>query len=545
VHRTRFMRQRHLLALLALLALVAAACGSGSTATETTDDTGGSEAAAGGSEAAADTVDSSTLVVGSIEVPGHLDPARVYELFASNILFNTTNRLVEFQPGTGEIGAGLAEDWEVSDDGLTYTFTLRDGVTFHDGSEMTSEDVKWSLERSLGINHPDGASFLIAGIESIEAPDDLTVEITLSEPNSTFLSRLNYTVATVLPSDSDVYPAPEQALEEPSQQEADEFLNDQEVVGTGPYELTSYTPGESMTLEAFDGYWGEAPAIDTVQIQFYEGSAQMKNAMDAGEIDFNYNEFGPAERAALEGTDGVNVLEDEGGQIRYMVLDVTQDPYTDVQVRQAMSAAIDRQRIIDEVFEGAGKPLYSMIPSNFDVAQDYVSEIEAEVPEGTQIELWYPLNKYGDTEQDLAETIARSLSEAGFEVTTQSADWAAEYSNNLNNGTYAAYLLGWYPDYVDPDDYIEPFYSSEGFIGFYADDEMDQLIKQEQQQEVDSQERADTFDEIQQKAADDMPYIPLISRGQTAYFRDTVSGVEDTLTAAQQTWYYVMSKTDG
>jgi peptide/nickel transport system substrate-binding protein len=207
-----------------------------------------------------------------------------------------------------------------------------------------------------------------------------------------------------------------------------------------------------------------------------------------------------------------------------------------------MSAAIDRQRLIDEVFEGAGQPLFSMIPSNFPEHADYMSDVEAEVPEGTQIELWYPLNKYGDTEPDLAEAIARSLNEAGFEVTTQSADWAAEYGNNLNNHTYAAYLLGWYPDYVDPDDYIEPFYSVDGFIGYYSNPEMEELIDQEQQQEIGVQERAQTFDQIQQLAAEDMPYIPLLSRGQTAYYRDTVSGVEDTLTAAQQTWYYVMSK---
>ncbi len=541
VRRSRSTRRHRLLLLLTAFALIAAACGGGTTAT----DAGGAatEEAAGATEAAAG--DASTLVVGSIEVPGHLDPARVYELYASNILFNTTNRLVEFQPGTGEIGPGLAESWEISEDGKTYTFTLREGVTFHDGSEMTSEDVKWSLERSLNINHPDGASFLIAGVESIETPDDQTVVITIAEENSTFLSRLNYTVASVLPSDGDVYQAPDQALEEPSQQEADEFLNDQEIIGTGPYQLTSYTPGESLTLEAFPDYWGDAPAIDTVQVQFFEDSAQMKNAMDAGEIDFNYNEFGPAERAALEQTEGVNVLEEEGGQIRYMVLDVNQEPYNDPAVRRALSAAIDRQRIVDEVFEGAGLPLYSMIPSNFDVAADYVSDIQADVPEGTTIELWYPLNKYGDTEADVAETIARSLSEAGFEVTTKSADWAAEYSNNLNNGTYAAYLLGWYPDYLDPDDYIEPFYSKDGFIGFYSNPAMEELIDQEQQQEIGSTERAQTFDEIQQLAAEDMPYIPLFSRGQTAYFRDTVQGVEDTLTPAQQTWYYVLSKTDG
>jgi peptide/nickel transport system substrate-binding protein len=539
VSEIRFLRRHHLVVLLTLLALVAAACGSGSTATETGD--AGSEAA-GGSEGAAAAGDASTLVVGATEVPSHLDPAVVYELFASNILFNTTNRLVEFESESGEIGPGLAEEWEISDDGLTYTFTLREGVTFQDGSEMTSEDVKWSLERVANISHPESAAFLLDGIESIEAPDDTTVVITLSEPNATFLSRLNYTVATILPSDGDAYTTPDQPLDEPSAGEAEEYINDQTIVGTGPYELTDYTPGESMTLEAYDGYWGEAPAIDTVQVQFFEDTAQMRNAMAAGEIDLNYNEFAPAERASLESEDGISIAQTDGGRIRYIVLDVTADPYTDPETRRAMSAAIDRQRIIDEVFEGAGSPLYSMIPSTYDVyAPEYMEQIDAEVPEGTQIELWYPLNKYGDTEADVAETIARSLNEAGFEVTTNSADWAAEYSDNTTTGTYSAYLLGWYPDYIDPDAYIDPFYGG-AYIPYYQDEEMQQLIRDEQTAEVDSDERAQIFDQIQEKAAEDMPYIPLYEEGQTIYHADSVSGVEDTLTPAQQLWFYVLSK---
>lgn len=539
--RTTSSRTRLLLTLVAVLAVVAAACGSGSTAEQSgSGDAPASES--GGSEPAAAAGDASTLVVGATEVPSHLDPAVVYELFASNILFNTTNRLVEFEPGSGEIGPGLAEEWEISDDQLTYTFTLREGVTFQDGSDFTSEDVKWSLERVSNINHPESAAFLLGGIESIEATDDYEVVITLSEPNATFLSRLNYTVATILPSDGDTYTTPDQALEEPSAGEAEEFINDEIIVGTGPYELTDYTPGESLTLEAYDDYWGDAPAIDTVQIQFFEETAQMRNAMAAGEIDLNYNEFAPAERASLEGEDGISIAQTEGGRIRYIVLDVTAEPYTDPEVRRAMSAAIDRQRIIDEVFEGAGSPLYSMIPSTYDVyAPSYVEDIDVEVPEGTQIELWYPLNKYGDTEADVAESISRSLSEAGFEVTTQSADWAAEYADNTTTGTYSAYLLGWYPDYIDPDAYIDPFYGG-GYIPYYDDGDMQQLIRDEQTAEIDSDERAQVFDDIQAKAGEDMPYIPLYEEGQTIYHADSVTGVEDTLTPAQQLWFYVLSK---
>ena len=136
------------------------------------------------------------------------------------------------------------------------------------------------------------------------------------------------------------------------------------------------------------------------------------------------------------------------------------------------------------MFEGVGEPIYSMIPPSYEAYKPYFEDIEAPEIDGAplDIELWYPLNKYGDTEPDVGEQLARALNDSGlFNVTTKSADYDSEYSNNLGVGSpYGAYLLGWYPDYIDPDDYIYPFYLSSGFIGHYKDDEMDKLIKAEQ-----------------------------------------------------------------
>ena len=573
--RTSLLR---LLALIAVLAMVAAACSAAeddeSGEDEGTDPT--EEADAGEDDPADDPADDDAamdeeddseaaegddadaggdgqvLVFGTTEIPSTIDPADVYEKFASDILFNTTNRLVEFSPETGEIVGGLAEDFEVSEDGLTYTFNLREGVTFQDGSEMTSEDVVWSLNRSININHPDGASFLIGGIESIEAPDDLTVVITLAEANSTFLARLNYTVATVLPSDSDVYTAPDEQLTaegdddaaaETLLEEAESFLQQEQIVGTGPYEMTDYQPGVSMTLESFDGYWGDAPAIDTVRVTFFEDTTQMRNALAAGEIDLAVNDLDPTEVTSLEGED-VEVVQVPGGRTSYMVVDVTQPPFDDPAVRQAVAATIDRQRIVDEAFEGQAAPLFSMIPENFEVSEDFISDLAPDfAPEApVEFELWYPADRYTN-QAEVAEIISRTLNESGnFNVSTNTAEWATEYSTHLNDGVYPIYLLGWYPDYLDPDDYIEPFYDSEDtFIGYYASDEMDQLITDEQLEEPGTPERAEIFSQIQELAAQDMPFIPLYSEGQEAYFNPAVQGVETFLGPAQQTWFYVLS----
>lgn len=528
--------------LLGALAMVAAACGG--------DDDDSSDA---GGDGGSGGDDGQTLVFGTTEQPSTIDPADVYEKLASDVLFNTTNRLVEFTPGSDDIGPGLATEWEISDDGLTYTFTLREDVVFQDGSDFTADDVVWSINRALDINHPDGASFLLAGIESIEATDDFEVVIELGEANSTFLSRLNYTVGTILPSDGDTYTAPDAPIEGSEDDEgfenqraaAEEFIVTDTIVGTGPYEMTSYQPGVSMTLERFDDYWGDAPDIETVRIQFFESTEQMRNAIANGEIDLAFNDLSPTEVAGLEDVDGVNIDSLDGGRTSYIVLDVTQPPFDDPAVRQAIAATIDRDRIVEEVFEGQAQPLLSMIPASFDASADFISDIEVdEAALGDtpiEFELWYPSDRYTNQAQ-VAETIQRSLNESGlFNITTNTSEWATEYSNQLNTGAYGAYLLGWYPDYLDPDDYIEPFYDSEDtFIGFYGSDEMDALITDEQQ-ETDPDARIDIFADIQELAANDMPFIPLYSEGQEAYYVDGVEGVDQTLTAAQQTWFYVLS----
>src|SRR5690625_2547116 len=142
------------------------------------------------------------LIIGTTDEPTSLDPATFYDTNSSQALFNIGETLVYFPAGETEVAPLLAEELpDISDDGLTYTFQLREGVTFHDGSEMTSEDVAFSLNRSVDMDHPQGAGFLLAGIENIETPDDYTVEITLNEPNITFQSRLAYTVGTILPAD--------------------------------------------------------------------------------------------------------------------------------------------------------------------------------------------------------------------------------------------------------------------------------------------------------------------------------------------------------
>lgn len=542
-----------LVAVLVLLAMVGAACTNG----EDEPDTGEQDPpAAEDDDEPDDDTASGDLIVGTTDTVTSVDPARVYDYYSSTILFNVGETLVSFEPGQTEVTPRLAETVDVSEDGLTYTFTLREGVVFHDGSTFDSEDVKFSLERAVSINHPQGAGFLIAGMETVETPDPRTVVITLSEPNITFLSRLAYTVATIVPSDGG-YPAPEAPVEgeddEAAEQQADEFINE-DLVATGPYRLADFREGESITLEAFEDYWGEAPRNDRVLVRFFQTSSQMKLALESGEIDVAFRELSPDERQDLEGTDGIQIVEGEGASIRYIVFNTLREPVDNVNVRKAVAAALDRERIVEDVFAGAAEPLYSMIPAGFSESADYFSPYEDEDPaallEGietpVQIDLHYGGERYGPTEPSLAQVIQRTLEETGlFEVTLTSTEWA-QFTQEAwpgEAGQYPVFLLGWYPDYFDADDYIEPFYESTGFLGFYDNPQVDELIAAEQQvTDAASDERREIFDQIQQIVADEAPIVPMFVQTPFVFASEDVTGLEETMDPVQIFRYYLLSK---
>jgi peptide/nickel transport system substrate-binding protein len=223
-------------------------------------------------------------------------------------------------------------------------------------------------------------------------------------------------------------------------------------------------------------------------------------------------------------------------------------------VRKAIAAAVDRQRIIDDVLGGAGVPLYSMIPTGFEAYQPAFEQTYADaqpsqfVDGRVALDLWYSTDHYGDTEPSIAQTLERSLEESGsFDVTLQSTEWAqfTEQAWPGESGRYPACLMGWYPDYFDADDYIEPFYSTDqSFLAVYSNPRMDELIAAEQAaDDPASEERMQIFAEIQQLAADDVPIVPLFEETPFAFARDNVVGVDDTMDAVQIFRYYVISKT--
>src|SRR5699024_4760050 len=259
------------------------------------------------------------VIFGTTDSVENLDPARCYDYYCSTILDNVGATLVSYEPGETETSPNLTTDEPViSEDGKTYTFTLRDDVEFHNGSELSSEDVEFSLNRARWINHPQGAASLLDGIESIDTPDAETVEIELDEKDVTFTAKLAYNIATILPSDE--YDSPDEKITGDSAgEDPDDYLSD-DLVSAGPYTLEDYRADESIELAAFDDYFGDAPKNDKVKVEFYAKPAQLMNSLESDEVDVAFRNLDSDQRDSLQDNDDIKMIEGEGAEIRYLVL---------------------------------------------------------------------------------------------------------------------------------------------------------------------------------------------------------------------------------
>jgi peptide/nickel transport system substrate-binding protein len=470
-----------------------------------------------------------TLIIGVTDRLHDLDTANAYSFHDWEILQNTHIGLLTYKPGTVELEPGLAADFpEVSTDGLEYTFTLREGLTFADGTPLTAEVAADSIMRIIELQG-DPSWLVTSFVETAEAIDELTLKITLQNPTSFFPAL----VATppYFPVNPNVYAA-------------DEITAFPEMIyGSGPYYVSEYTIDEQLTLEANEFYYGEAPKVPTVIVRYFADATQMGLALENGEIDMAWRALGPTDVERLREVENLEVVQTPGLALRYLAVNVTTPPFDNVLVRQAVAAAVDRDDIADRVFLGQVNPQYSMVPPGFlganeafldmygfrdlDMARELLTEAGYSEDEPVEFELWYSLDHYGDQEPDVAAVIKENLEETGMmSVTLQSAEWAT-YVDYFGEGNLPIYLLGWFPDYMDPDNYLSPFISTDGAedIGtMYSNPEVDQLLV-DASVETDQEVRVDLYDEIQDVNAKDVPTIPLWNQALFIVYPESVSGV--------------------
>lgn len=295
-----------------------------------------------------------TAVYSNIAETATLDPAIIFSSDGFVFARNVYEGLVEYKPGSVEIQPLLAESWETSDDGLTFTFTLRSGVKFHDGSDLTGEGVVAALERIKGVNQ--GPASFMANIKSITAPSENQVAITLNNVDYTFLGKLPK------------LPIVSAAAIEANKTEADPLASEwfaSNAAGTGPYKLDTWQRNQAINLVAFEDYWREfeAGTPTAVTLRVDPEIATAMQLLESGEIDF-MGAVGPDDSARAQNMEGVQVLESPSYYGQVMPMNVTRGPLKDVRVRKAIALAFDYQAMVD-FYQGFAEPSNGPLPTGF------------------------------------------------------------------------------------------------------------------------------------------------------------------------------------
>ena len=469
----------------------------------------------------------SVIVIGVTDKVTDIDPANAYDFYTWEVLNNIMEGLTKYKPGTTDIVLGIAESYSVSSDGTVWTFKLRSNLKFADGTPCKAQDVARSIKRVMKIKG-DPSWLVTSFVDNVTAVDDTTVKFTLKHPVSYFLALL--ATPPYFPVSPKYNPT--------------KVDSDQTAGGVGPYMIAQWKRNELLVLKSNPNYYGDKPKTDKVVIKFYKSSSSLRLALESGEIDIAWRTLSPQDIKGLKTTSGITVYESPGAAIRYIILNTKMDPTSNNLVRKALAAAIDRKDICDRVFLGTMEPLYSLIPigmwshtdvfkdkygegPNLNLAKSLLQKAGYSETNKLKIELWYTTTHYGDTEADLATVLKQQWEATGLiEVSIKPEEWGA-YVSDARKGVFMASLFGWYPDYIDPDDYTTPFLDSRAnsWTGSgYSNDKLNSLLDQAAIS-TDINVRTNLYKQVQNILAEDVPIIPLVQGKLFIAYKSNVKGV--------------------
>ncbi len=456
------------------------------------------------------------LIMGTTDRVTQLSFANSYDHYSWHVLRATTDALMKLDPDTLELKGGIAESWDVSADGMEYTFHIRPGITFWDGAACDAAAVKWSLDRTLRLDGPEGAVGLIKVIDYIDVIDDLTVKITLTMADAIFLLRMEESMAPAL-------------IYSPKTTPENDFANGV-YAGTGPYKLVEYVPDQYVKYEAYDGYYGKAPKTKDVIEKMYSDAAALRAALEAGDVDFIFRTLSPQDIKDLEDNPNVDInFYPPSPGVRYLLFNVTQPPVDNPIVRQAITYAVDREAIISQVFSGTVDPIYTMVPMvdppffgaidvfpgrDLDIARVLLKKAGYSETNKLELNLWYTPKHYGTTEGDVATVVAGSLEETGMiDISIQMLEWGA-YTERMSSGGFDMFFLGWHPDYLESSNFLAPWTteSPEGlgtFFNYHPNYDAYKAIMDVAIATADTTKRSKLYKAIQILSVHDVPFIPL------------------------------------
>jgi len=477
------------------------------------------------------TAEAKTLVYCSEGSPEGFNPA----LYTAGTTFDASsrpvfNRLVEFERGSTKIVPALAESWEVSDDGLTYTFNLRKGVKFHTTENFTpsrdfnADDVLYSFHRQLDPNHVhhklSGGSYEYFNgmgmpdlLTAVEKVDDHTVKFVLSVPEAPFIANMGMDFASVFSAE---YADQMTAAGTPEKVDLDP-------VGTGPFQLVAYQKDAVIRYQAHPDYWGGKAAIDTLIYAITPDPAVRYQKLKAGECHvMPYPN--PADIEAMKSDSDINMLEQEGLNVGYLAFNTEKAPFTDKRVRQALNMAINKDAIIDVIFQGAGKKAKNPIPPTIwsynEATEDYPYDPEAAKAlleeagaAGLTTNIWaMPVQRpYNPNARRMAELIQADWAAVGVEAEIVTFEWG-EYLKRSKEGEHQTVLLGWTGDNGDPDNFMYVLLGCDAASGAnrarWCHKPFDDLLR-EAKQNADVTERTRLYEKAQLIFKEEAPWVTI------------------------------------
>jgi len=470
------------------------------------------------------------LVVGQVAEPQALDPHAVTAVNDFRILMNVYDGLVRYAPGTLEVEPALASDWDVSEDGTVYTFTLREGISFHDGTPLDAEAVVFNFERMLNEDHPFHEtgpfplSFFFSAVQTVEAVDDLTVRFTLNEPYAPFLSNLAYPTGLI------VSPT---AVE----QHGEDFGRNPS--GTGAFRFVEWRSNEAVVVEANPDYWDGAPELEAVVFRPITDANTRVAEMLSGGIDMMV-EVPPVSLSQFQG-DAFRVVEQAGPHVWFLILNLREGPFTDQLVRQAANYAVNKTALVEEVLEGTAEVAAGPTPPAFawayneelepypydpDRARELLAEAGVENPEIT-----FYVTEGGSGMLDpvaMGTAIQADLEAVGFDVTIETYEWNT-FLGRVNPGLEGEAdmaQMSWMTNDPDTLPYLalrtEAMPDNGGFnSGYYSNPEVDALLE-EARTATDQDRRAELYREMQVIVQEDAPWVFVANWVQNAVTSDRV-----------------------